>query len=100
MPARRQGIPSRGAHTIIGIIPTRLAGIVVQRDELIWLVMHWIIGMGTFVRGRSRLTFTTIAFALFLSVFIWATTFPLTALTKVPMADPRTAGGFINTFMI
>ena len=100
MPARRLGIPSRWTHTIIGIIPTRLAGIAVQRDELIWLVMHWIIGMGTFVRGSSRLTFTTIAFVFFLSVFIWATTFPLTSLTKVPIADPRTAGGFIYTFMI
>ena len=100
MPARRLGIPSRWTHTIIGIIPTRLAGIVMQRSELIWLVMHWIIGMGTFVRGRSRLAVTTIAFVLFLSVFIWATTFPLTALTKVPMADPRTAGGFICTFVI
>ena len=97
---KRHGVPGWGTRPIVGIIPTRVAGIVMQWDRLSWLVMHWIIGMGILVNGRSRLRFTTIAFVLFLSVFIRATSSPLTALTKVPMADPRNAGGFIATFMV
>ena len=47
--------------------------------------------MGTFVIVNKRLTIRT--FMSFLPNLMSTITFPFTTLTKVPTADPRTAGG-------
>ena len=98
MPARGLGIPSRRTHAIICKIPTRGVGTVMQLSRLSWLVMHYITGLGTFVIHKGIITI--VVFVPFVSVLVLTITFPFAAMTKVPTAHPRTAGGLIMTNMI